>query len=224
MLDSISTGNLPPQASGTRERIINAAAQVFAEDGYDKATVRKICGRAGVNVAAVNYHFRDKKSLYIEVLRYCREAAFKKYPPELGTTKLDSPELRLAAFIRSFILRILDEEPSSLFGRLVSREYVEPTVAFDFLVDEAVRPTFTLLADIVRDLLGANVPENKIRMYCGSIVSQCLFYLYARPALSRLFPEQNFGGSELNALVDHITTFSLSGMGVPVKEKKGETR
>ena len=54
----------------TRNRLLNAAGEVFAEKGFKSATVRAICDRAGANIAAVNYHFGDKEHLYSEVLRF----------------------------------------------------------------------------------------------------------------------------------------------------------
>ena len=51
-----------------RQKLIRAAGQVFAEVGYDAATVRQITDRAEVNVASINYHFGDKLHLYREVL------------------------------------------------------------------------------------------------------------------------------------------------------------
>ena len=52
----------------TRERLIEAAGQLFADHGFRKVTVREICRVAHANVAAVNYHFGDKLGLYREVL------------------------------------------------------------------------------------------------------------------------------------------------------------
>jgi AcrR family transcriptional regulator len=52
----------------TRDRLLTAAAALFAADGYSKVTVRDICRKARANVAAVNYHFGGKTGLYQEVL------------------------------------------------------------------------------------------------------------------------------------------------------------
>lgn len=208
----------------TRSRILQAAAVVFADFGFERATVRVICDRASVNVAAINYHFGDKKNLYIEVLKYCKALAFEKYPSDLDTKKSDPPDVKLKAFIRSFVFRILDEGVSSLFGRLVSREYVEPTGALDMLVEEAMRPTFSLLSEIVGELLNGGAPAMKVRMCCASVVSQCLFFLYARHALTKLFPEQRFGTAQMEIIADHITHFSLSAIQDFRKSMKGEKK
>ena len=56
----------------TRARIIEAAGPIFAEKGFRDATVREICDAAEVGLASVNYHFRDKQQLYVDVV----EAAF----------------------------------------------------------------------------------------------------------------------------------------------------
>ena len=57
----------------TETRVFNAAGPIFAEKGYQAATVRDICRRAEVNVAAVNYYFGDKQQLYVETIKQARE-------------------------------------------------------------------------------------------------------------------------------------------------------
>ena len=62
--------NRQEAAECTRIRLLNSAAEVFADRGFEDATVRQICERAGANVALVNYYFGDKLELYTKVLRF----------------------------------------------------------------------------------------------------------------------------------------------------------
>ena len=57
-----------PQSREVCERLLHAAGEVFAERGFRAATVRQITERAGVNLAAINYHFHDKGELYARAL------------------------------------------------------------------------------------------------------------------------------------------------------------
>src|SRR5438876_3964833 len=95
----------------TRQHLIAAAAEVFARVGFRAATVREICQRAGANIAAINYHFGDKETLYAEALKHALQRARKKYPPDLGLGPKATPEERLHAFVHSFLLRIFDDSP-----------------------------------------------------------------------------------------------------------------
>ena len=52
----------------TVAKILDAAGEVFCAFGFHGASIRDVTQKAGVNLAAVNYHFRDKKSLYCAVL------------------------------------------------------------------------------------------------------------------------------------------------------------
>src|ERR1700690_2198542 len=53
----------------TRQRILDAAELLFTHHGFDATTLRQITGAAGVNLAAVNYHFGSKEELVREVFR-----------------------------------------------------------------------------------------------------------------------------------------------------------
>ncbi|OPY75546.1 MAG: HTH-type transcriptional repressor NicS [Syntrophorhabdus sp. PtaU1.Bin153] len=208
----------------TRQRILEAAGEVFAEAGFRTATVREICKRAGVNIAAVNYHFGDKERLYVAVLKYCKTVAFEKYPADEGVGESDPPEKRLRVFIRAMLWRILDADHASMFPKLVVREYIEPTPALDMWVDEAIRPMFQLLSNIVESLLGKGASEAIVRMCCTSVVSQCLHFAYARPVMKRLFGQESFGKWDIEIIADHIAAFSLHAIrGLAAGQEKGGT-
>jgi len=196
----------------TRRQVLEAAGGVFAEVGFRNATVREICRRAGANVAAVNYHFGDKETLYVEVLRHSQQKAFAKYPPLLGVAADAPPEEKLGAFVRSFLLRIFDEGSIAWFGKMMSREMVEPTAALDSLVAERLQPMADLLRGIVAGILGRSPRDEAVRLCCFSIVSQCVFYHHCRTMISRLFPEQRLDASAVEQLAGHIARFSLAAM------------
>ncbi|HKW31333.1 MAG TPA: CerR family C-terminal domain-containing protein [Verrucomicrobiae bacterium] len=196
----------------TRRQLLEAAGGVFAEVGFRNATVREICRRAGANVAAVNYHFGDKETLYAEVLRHSQQKAFEKYPPLLGVAADAPPEEKLRAFVRSFLLRIFDSGSTTQFGRIMSREMVEPTEALDLLLEVRIRPMADLLRGLVAEILDCSPDDEKIRLCCFSVVSQCVFYHHCRTMITRLFPEQRLDASVVEQLAGHIARFSLAAM------------
>ncbi|HUC86047.1 MAG TPA: CerR family C-terminal domain-containing protein [Candidatus Acidoferrales bacterium] len=202
-----------PSHAETRRRLMEAAGEVFAEMGFREATVREICRRAGANVAAVNYHFRDKETLYLEVLRYAQAKALAEYPPLLGVAPDAPPEPRLHAFVKSLLLRIFNKGPNSWHGKILSREMIEPTAALDSLVEERMRPMAGLLTRIVAEILQCPLNDERVRLYAFSVVSQCVFYHHCRPVVSRLFPGQPaMDQAGIERLADHITRFSLAAM------------
>ena len=124
----------------TRLRLLEAAGEVFAEQGYRRATVRDICSRADANIAAVNYHFGDKEKLYI---RHCSIGWAK--PAEISARTAACrpprpPEQRLHAFIRSWLFRMLGKGMPAWHGKLMAREMSEPTAGFDTILAESIRP------------------------------------------------------------------------------------
>jgi TetR/AcrR family transcriptional regulator, regulator of cefoperazone and chloramphenicol sensitivity len=197
----------------TRRQLLQAAGEVFAEAGFREATVREICRRAGANVAAVNYHFGDKETLYLEVLRYAHGKAIEKYPPLMGLPGDAPPERKLAAFIHSFLLRIFDKGPTSWHGKLISREMIEPTGALDSLVEERIRPMSRLLGSIVAEILDCPMNDERVWLHGFSVVSQCVFFHHCRPVVSRLFPGQvPRDSANIERLAKHITASSLAAM------------
>jgi AcrR family transcriptional regulator len=210
-LKSLS-GPAPQAHDETRRQLLAAAGEVFAEVGFRKATVREICRRADANVAAVNYHFGDKETLYAEVLRHSQQKAFEKYPPLLGVAADAPPEEKLNAFVRSFLLRIFDDGSTTWFGKMMSREMVEPTGALDTLLEVRIRPMADQLRGIVAEILGYPLNSEKVRFCSFSIVGQCVFFHHCRTMIFRLFPEQRLDASVVEQLAGHIARFSLAAM------------
>ena len=196
----------------TEQRLLEAAGEVFAARGFRAATVREICQRAGANVAAINYHFGDKEGLYFAVLKSGSEAALKKYPPTLDLGPTATAAERLHAFVRSLLFRIVDKGQPSWHGKLIAHEMAEPTKALTALIDDVYGPVLQQLESIVQELLGRRTPPPVLRQCLLSILGQCLYFHYARPAIQHIHPDQGFEPVDIECLAKHITQFSLAGI------------
>jgi TetR/AcrR family transcriptional regulator, regulator of cefoperazone and chloramphenicol sensitivity len=194
------------------ELILEAAGEVFAEQGYRKATIRNICKRSGVNLAAINYYFGDKEKLYLAVLKYYRELATQKYPTTFSINEADTPEEKLSNFIHTFIYRFLEEGKTALFGKLLAREFTESTGALDVLVEDFIKPTFIKLSSIVREIVGNKSPDKKVELCAMSIIGQCLYFRNARPIIFRLRCKEGYTNEDIKEIAEHIINFSLKGL------------
>lgn len=56
-------------AAATRDALVRAGTQLFAERGYDGVPVSAIARQAGVNKAMINYYFGGKRKLYLAIVR-----------------------------------------------------------------------------------------------------------------------------------------------------------
>lgn len=204
------------KSEDTKAKLLDAAGEVFAERGFRAATVRDICNRAGAPLGAVNYHFRDKQGLYSAVLQHSHQSAMEKYPPDFGLRSGATPEERLRAFIRSFLLRLLSEGVPAWHLKLMAQEILDPTDILDQVVQNLAMPIHTFLVGIISELWGkenaAEAEESDDIFLCAmSIGGQCLHYFTSRRVIAALQPK-DFDPADIERIADHITRFSLAGI------------
>jgi len=207
----------------TRQRLLEAAGEVFADKGFRAATIREICALAGANVAAVNYHFGDKEQLYLTVLKYAHNLVPSRAVDAAVAEGQTSPEQRLRAFIRGFMHGVYDEGRPAWHGKLLSQEMMDPTAALDTLVEEHIRPQFVTLNGILRDLLPSGAPPEMVLRCAASIVGQCLHYHHGRAVMTRLHPGLALTPAGIAALADHIADFSLHALAGLATAQEGNT-
>jgi AcrR family transcriptional regulator len=204
-------------AQETRRKLIDAAGQVFAERGLHAATLQEITSRAGVNKAAVNYHFRDKLELYATVVRHCVSFRVEPAPEELT----GPPEKRLRALLAHIIREILDPSKPPWRAAIILHELAQPTAALDDVMDELIVPRCRLQRDIVRRLLGPRASEEKVARVTLSIIAQCLIYLHGRQIIARLHPVLARDDTRPDEIARHIAEFSLAALRSPRRPRKG---
>jgi AcrR family transcriptional regulator len=199
-----------PEPDNTKIRLLKAAAAVFAERGFQDATVRQICERAGTNIALINYYFGDKLELYTQVLRYSLR------PGPDARINMPSPEMEpteaLRMMIRAMVERAFETgEQADLRFRLMLNEFVRPSEATTRVVDVVMRPVYDRLREIVGSILGLPADDPKTRLCVHSILGQVAHFAHTKPVLGLLWPEMTKNGrTQRELIVKHITEFSLA--------------
>jgi AcrR family transcriptional regulator len=208
----------------TRERIAEAAGEIFAERGFEGTTVRDICQRAGANIAAVNYYFGDKQRLYVDAV--VRAHRWRMEQARLPEWSDDTPaETKLADFIATFFRRVLTGPDDTWHTKLVLREMANPTAACAELVQSSIRPQFEILLSILRELLPKDVSAQRLRLTAFSIVGQCLFYHFADPVVRNLLTADEYSELDVAMLARHVLDFSLASIDRQAqRERKGAVR
>jgi TetR/AcrR family transcriptional regulator, regulator of cefoperazone and chloramphenicol sensitivity len=193
----------------TAERLIEAAGEVFGEQGFQLATIRDICARAGANVAAVNYHYRDKMGLYLAVLR---KSLSRESPDAVRqlVEKNENPEEALGLIIRH-ILRMMygTGERNAWHVRIMVHELAHPSAALDLVVEEVIGPIYLTMRQVLSRLLGTPPDHDTTRLCAHSVIGQVVHYAHAREVIARLWPDLKMTKDRLDQIGKHITEFSI---------------
>ncbi|OHB80479.1 MAG: hypothetical protein A2V98_07300 [Planctomycetes bacterium RBG_16_64_12] len=197
-----------------RTRILNAAGPIFADKGYEAATVREICQEAGVNLASVNYYFGGKNQLYVEAVMLGHPA---KWAPEarLDWPEGTPPETKLKDFIHALLTHLLGMKTSSWQERLIVREIMDPSPACREVLREHFRVAFDQLQGILDEILPARTTAHKRHQIGFSIIGQCVYYRSGRKIVPLIVGEEELKSHYgIGQLADHISQVSLAALGL----------
>ena len=112
----------------TKDRILGAAEELFAQHGFAGTSLRQVTSRADVNIAAVNYHFGSKENLVNEVFRRRMDEMTELRLRRLREAREQSPgelEPVLAAFVEPALAMAQDRHGGGAFVRVIARAYAE---------------------------------------------------------------------------------------------------
>ena len=128
------------QHFSTKDRILHAAEELFAQQGFGATSLRQVTSRADVNIAAVNYHFGSKENLVNEVFRRRMDQMSAQRLVQLERALTEQPgeiEPIIAAFVEPALDMAGARSGSGAFVRVIARAYVEKNDALrKFLSDQ----------------------------------------------------------------------------------------
>lgn len=144
------------QRADTRERVIEAAAEAFAELGFRAASTRNIAARAGTNQGLITYHFKSKEELW----RAAMERIFRLLETKLTHSLLqiasDDPRELAREYIREYV-RFTAAHPE-LF-RLLVEEGKRSEDRMKWLVDGHMKPLYQAFTEMAGQSFGAGIDK-----------------------------------------------------------------
>ncbi len=198
------------EVDDTRQKLINCAGEVFSAKGFETTTVREVCQAAGVNIAAIHYHFGDKERLYLECVKH---AHCQHGMPEFDWPNGTSSQDRLTMMVTHMLTMMLATDQPAWQIELMMRELARPTAACRVLVEEFISPVFTQLLAVVSEMLPAETPLLARQQTAFSVVAQCLLYRYHRPIGQLLIGQEQFQRLlNVDTVARQIVAFSLGGI------------
>jgi TetR/AcrR family transcriptional regulator, regulator of cefoperazone and chloramphenicol sensitivity len=191
-----------------REKILLTALELFAEQGFERATVRQIARKAEVNISAIAYYFGDKAGLY--------QAAFIE---PLGSPKDDielfndpniSLEEALQGLFSGFIEPLKQDRLAMLCTRLHMREMVEPTGLWAQEIDNGITPYHQALLVVLQKHLDSNKIDDDLHRLALCIVAMGVHLFVGRDVIEKVCPKIIAGNSALNQTQDRLVMFAFS--------------
>jgi TetR/AcrR family transcriptional regulator len=196
--------------AGTRDDLLKAGAEVFAERGFEGATAELIAARAGATKAMINYHFRSKQRLYETILI----ATFTELAARLDAVRsagVSAPE-QLRAFIEAFA-RAAADHPA--FPPMMVRE----ALAGGAHLPEQALLRIAGVVGVVAAIIERGIAEGSFRPVSPllthmSLVGSLLFFLATEPfrvkAAARIRPPA--GPPTTSAYIAHIQELMVRGL------------
>lgn len=194
----------------TRRRLVAVATRQFSAHGYKDVTIRAISHEARANVAAVNYHFRDKLGLYREVLESAIAVVTQTMEKAIQEGRGRSAEDKLRAYIRVHCDAILASTGPNVLQQLVHREAQEPTIGVEGVLERMFKPRCDYLFAVIGDLLTLPPTDPRVRL-CAFSIHGLIVMFRPNPIAERAGAQQNMSFST-EQITDHLLTFCLAAI------------
>ena len=207
----------------TRTRILDAAEELFMLHGFEGTSMRLLTSKAGVNLAAVNYHFGSKDALIEALFRRRLDPMNAARSAELARLEEEANGRPLAAdaIIRAFVgqsLRHMEDTKSGgrNFIRLLGRTYTEPTKPIRVLIGQLYAPTMERYKNALERAL-PHMPREELVWRMHFMFGTLSYTLAATDAVQLIAGFKPEDRHDARLLEDRLTAFLCAGLTAPLK-------
>ena len=205
----------------TRTRILDAAEELFMQHGFEGTSMRQLTARAGVNLAAVNYHFGSKDALIEAVFKRRLDPMNAERVAALDALEKDGPALASVDIIRAFVvpsLRLIEDAKGGgrNFIRLLGRTYTEPAKTVRALIGQMYAPTMERYKRALERAL-PQMPADELVWRMHFMFGTLAYTLAATDTVQLIAgckPEDRY---DARLLEERLTVFLAAGLHAPLE-------
>jgi AcrR family transcriptional regulator len=207
----------PDRDRDARQRLIDAGLEIFGIYNLEGATTRQLAEQAGVNQAAIPYYFGGKEGLYLAVIEHLFSSNFAVIGPivaalqeqmSLKKPSRDEALALLKKLLGAMLERILARKASSTWARIIMREQMQPTQAFNLIYEKGIRRVHETVAALLAIILEKKPTDRKVVLRAHMIVGHVLIFLAGRETIRRRLDLTGYTDEEVKeikqALDEHL--------------------
>src|SRR3954469_18018669 len=199
----------------TRERILEAAGELFAADGYAHTTAKAVADRAEVGVSLINYHFGGREGLYRAVLIEAHRRLSKLSElRELAESALPA-SAKLRVLIYGLVRPATKHQPGWHIA-VLGKEIFAPSAQFPVLFEAEVPPKLAMIKQILSDITTIPVDDPALVRCVISVLAPCSMLLVA--ARGAPGPLDEVRRMPRKVIINHLHTYALAGLEAIARE------
>ena len=201
--------NRRTDGQATRERLLEAAGELFAADGYAQTTAKAVADRAKVSVTLINYHFDGREGLYRAVLI----EAHRRLGKLSDLRDLAESDLPSTAKLRVLIyelVRLATKRQPGWHVNVLAKEIFTPSANFPVLFEAEVPPKLAIIKEILSAITAIPVDDPALVRCVISVLAPCSMLLVA--ARGAPGPLDEVRRMPRGAIITHLHTFALAGL------------
>lgn len=195
-------------APGAKERLLEAAIDVFGRHGFDSASTRMIANAGNVNIAAIPYYFGGKGGLYQAVINHIADHIKNEAGDlfeQIGAMDFSqddgSRQARklIQAVLERFINFIAGSEQGQRFSRIILREQMFPSPAYDIIFEGFLKPVLDALSTLIMAASGESDPR-QATFKAMTLMGQVIIFRVARETIVRGLDLDGYSPQELEEI------------------------
>ncbi|WP_270455342.1 TetR/AcrR family transcriptional regulator [Klebsiella quasipneumoniae] len=202
--------NRPRRKDGeaTRQKIIETAGELIARNGYAGTSNKAIAQAAGVDMAAINYHFGGREGLYLSVLSEAHRHFVDGAELQALAESQQAPVDKFSAFIDMLVMKL--KGMAGWYSQVFFRELFSPSVELNAFVEFEGSKKIASIRQIMSEVSG--LPENDPRLLLCTlnVVAPCLMLIVSAGRVPG--PVSTIYSMEKEQLAEHFKRFALGGL------------